>query len=149
MVGLGPVWFWSLPVSPRQAALASCAQDCLCDVIHTGTFSSYNSGAEKNPLGHTVRCLLSICSSVDLIPVFRTHFLNAHHPTDIGNSFLKTSSILFWVIAYRQCYSFKWTANRTQPHIHMCPFAPKLPSHPGCHITLNRVPCILQEVLAG
>ena len=29
----------------------------------------------------------------------------------------------------------------TQPHIYMHPFSPKLPSHPGCHITLSRVPC--------
>ena len=28
----------------------------------------------------------------------------------------------------------------TQPYIHMYPFSPKLPSHPGCHITLSRVP---------
>lgn len=48
----------------------------------------------------TVKCLLSMFSYVDLIPVFRTHFLNAHHPTYTGNSFLKTLFILFWVIAY-------------------------------------------------
>ena len=24
----------------------------------------------------------------------------------------------------------------------MYPFSPKLPSHPGCHITLSRVPCV-------
>ena len=32
----------------------------------------------------------------------------------------------------------------TQPYIYMYPFSPKLPSHPGCHITLSRVPCALQ-----
>ena len=26
-------------------------------------------------------------------------------------------------------------------HVYMYPFSPKLPSHPGCHITLNRDPC--------
>ena len=35
----------------------------------------------------------------------------------------------------------------TQPYIHTYPFSPKLPSHPGCHITLSRVPCAVQEVL--
>ena len=29
----------------------------------------------------------------------------------------------------------------TQPYTYMCPFSPKLPSHPGCHVTLSRVPC--------
>ena len=28
--------------------------------------------------------------------------------------------------------------------IYMYPFSPKLPSHPGCHITLSRVPCTIQ-----
>ena len=27
-------------------------------------------------------------------------------------------------------------------YIHTYPFSPKLPSHPGCHITLSRVPCV-------
>ena len=27
---------------------------------------------------------------------------------------------------------------KTQPYIYMYPFSPKLPSHPSCHITLNR-----------
>ena len=29
----------------------------------------------------------------------------------------------------------------------MYPLSPKLPSHPGCHITLNRVPCATQRSL--
>ena len=29
----------------------------------------------------------------------------------------------------------------TQPHIYMHTFSPKLPFHPGCHITLSRVLC--------
>ena len=32
----------------------------------------------------------------------------------------------------------------SQPYIHMYPFSPKLPSDPGCHITLSRVPCAIQ-----
>ena len=31
----------------------------------------------------------------------------------------------------------------TQPHIHMYPSSPKLPSHPCCHTTLSRVPCAI------
>ena len=31
----------------------------------------------------------------------------------------------------------------THTHTHnVYPFSPKLPSYPGCHITLNRVPCV-------
>ena len=40
----------------------------------------------------------------------------------------------------------------TQPHIDIYPFSPKLPSHPGCHITLSRVPCerlFLFQLLGG
>ena len=37
----------------------------------------------------------------------------------------------------------------TQPYIYMGPFSPRLPSHPGCHITLSRVPCALQQVLGS
>ena len=29
----------------------------------------------------------------------------------------------------------------------MYPLSPTLPSHPGCHITLSRAPCAVQEVL--
>ena len=31
-----------------------------------------------------------------------------------------------------------------QPYMYMYPFSPKLLSHPGCHITLSRVPCAIQ-----
>ena len=34
-------------------------------------------------------------------------------------------------------------------HTQTCPLSPKLPSHPGCHRTLNRVPCAIQQVLVG
>ena len=36
-----------------------------------------------------------------------------------------------------------------QPHIYMYPFSPKPSSHPGCHITLSRVPYAIQQVLVG
>ena len=35
----------------------------------------------------------------------------------------------------------------TQPYVDMYPLSPKLPSHPGCHITLSRVPCAVQYIL--
>ena len=34
----------------------------------------------------------------------------------------------------------------TQPFIYIYPFSPKPPSHPGCHITLSRVPCAILQV---
>ena len=46
-------------------------------------------------------------------------------------------------------WQFQVDSKGTQPYTHVCPFSPKLPSHPGCYITLNRVPCAIQEVLAG
>ena len=41
---------------------------------------------------------------------------------------------------------FQMDSKGTQSHIytHTNPFSPKFPSHPGCHITLNRVSCIVQ-----
>ena len=35
----------------------------------------------------------------------------------------------------------------TQPHIYLYGFSPSLPSHPGCHITLSKVPRTIQLVL--
>ena len=37
----------------------------------------------------------------------------------------------------------------TQPHIYIYPFSLKLPSHPGWHITLRRVPRAIQWVFVG
>ena len=37
-------------------------------------------------------------------------------------------------------WQFQLNNQGTQPYIYMYPFSPKLPSHPGCHITLSRVP---------
>ena len=34
----------------------------------------------------------------------------------------------------------------TQPYTYIYPFSPKLPSHPGCHITFSRVPCAILQV---
>ena len=41
------------------------------------------------------------------------------------------------------------TVKGTQPCMHVYPFSPKFPSPPGCHITLSRVPCAVQQSLLG
>jgi len=33
----------------------------------------------------------------------------------------------------------------TQPYIHVYPYSPKLPSHPGCHIILSRILCAIKD----
>ena len=38
-------------------------------------------------------------------------------------------------------WQFQVDSEGTQPHTYMYPFSPKLPSHPGWHMTLNTVPC--------
>ena len=43
---------------------------------------------------------------------------------------------------------FQVDSKGTQPYIHMYPFSPKLPSHPGCHMTLSRIPRAIQWVLS-
>ena len=42
----------------------------------------------------------------------------------------------------QRCDSFRWTAMGLSHTYSVYPFSPrpKLPSHPGCHITLSRVP---------
>ena len=39
---------------------------------------------------------------------------------------------------------FQMDREGTQPYTYMYPFSPKLPSPPDCHITLSRVPCVIQ-----
>ena len=57
--------------------------------------------------------------------------------------------ILYWSNAsWQQCDSFRWTKRDSAIHIHAC-FLPQSPAHPGCHMTLNRVPCAVQYVLVG
>ena len=48
-------------------------------------------------------------------------------------------------------WSFQVSGKGTQPYTHMYPylFSPKTPSHPGWHVTLSRVPCVIQQVLVG
>ena len=44
---------------------------------------------------------------------------------------------------------FQVNSKGTQPYVYMYPFFPKLPSHPGCHITLSRAPCAIPQNLVG
>ena len=44
-------------------------------------------------------------------------------------------------------WEFQVDSKGTQPYIHMYPFSPKFASHPCCHITLSRVPCIYSRTL--
>ena len=40
-------------------------------------------------------------------------------------------------------WQFQVARKGTQPYMYL--FSPKLPSHPGCHVMLSRVPCALQR----
>ena len=65
----------------------------------------------------------------------------------ICNSYTITHTIYVHVHEYMYMYmsyiynmahiQYGWV---TQPYIYMYPFSSQLPSHPGCHITLSRVP---------
>ena len=52
---------------------------------------------------------------------------------------------LHWSIDSYQCYQccdgYRYIAKGFS---HTYPLSPKLPAHPGCHITLSRAPCALQ-----
>ena len=57
--------------------------------------------------------------------------------------------ILYWSIADQQCDSFRGQQKDSAIHTHVS-FSPRLPSLPGCHMTLSRVPCAVgQLALAG
>ena len=50
--------------------------------------------------------------------------------------------LFYFVLGYGRLTmfrQFKVNSEVTQPFIYMCPFFPKLPSHPGCHVTPSRV----------
>ena len=52
-----------------------------------------------------------------------------------------------FVLGYSQLtmlWQFQMNSKGTQPYIYMYAFSPKLSSHPGCQITLSRVPCAIQ-----
>ena len=50
-----------------------------------------------------------------------------------------------FVLEYSWLTMFQVDSKGTQSYICMYPFSPKLPSSPGCHITLSRVSCAIWE----
>ena len=65
-------------------------------------------------------------------------------------SSIRTFLALYFILVYSQLTMLWWfqvDSKGTQPYTYMYPFFPKLPSHPGCHITLGRVPCAIQRSL--
>ena len=51
--------------------------------------------------------------------------------------------VLYWGL-YSQLtmlWKFQVDDKGTQSHVYIYPFSPKFPFHPGCHLTLSRVPC--------
>ena len=49
----------------------------------------------------------------------------------------------YFVLEYSRLTVCQVNSKGTQPSICVYPFSPNLPSHPGCHITLSRVPCAI------
>ena len=52
-----------------------------------------------------------------------------------------------FVLKYRHLttsWYFQGKSERAQQYMYLHPFSPKLPSHPGCHITLGRAPCAIK-----
>ena len=59
-------------------------------------------------------------------------------------SFLASGSFLMSQCFPSGCESFRWTAKGLS-HTYTCIHSsPNYPSHPGCHKTMNRVPCAIQ-----
>ena len=55
---------------------------------------------------------------------------------------------LYFLLGY-SWLTTSWTLNGPAVYTYMYPVSPTLPSHPGCHTTLNRVPCAVQEASVG
>ena len=70
-----------------------------------------------------------------LMPLFlsSTYLLNLYFTLQ-----LSWLTMLWW---------FQVDSEGTQPYIYMYLFSPQLPSHPGCHLTLSRVPCAYSRSL--
>ena len=60
-------------------------------------------------------------------------------PGEFSSSYMLDENTRDWT--QKQIEESSWT--------YKYPFSPKLPSHPGCHLTLSRVPCAVQQVLPG
>ena len=72
-------------------------------------------------------------------------------PAAIWELFVFFFLTLYYVLRCSQLtklWQFQVNRERTQPYTHKYPFSPN-PSHPGCQVTLSRVSCAIQKVLAG
>ena len=66
--------------------------------------------------------------------------------TDTHYLFLPRPQTFNFVSGYSQLttlWLFPVKSKGSQPYVHIHPFSPKPPSHPGWHITLRRVPCAI------
>ena len=57
------------------------------------------------------------------------------------SKFLKNFSFVLAYSWLTMLWQFHVNSEGTHPYRYMHPFSSKLPSHPGCHLTLSRVPC--------
>ena len=99
----------------------------------TDTLSSPPLFCLLNSLKWFLLCLLALqlCLLLLKIPPSTLHFLQTF------NFILKYN----WLTTLWQ---FQVNSQGTQQYIYMYPSSPKFPSHPGCSITLSRVPCATQ-----
>ena len=59
--------------------------------------------------------------------------------------------MFYFALEYSQLTTllqFQVDSKGTEPHVYMSPFSSKHPSHPGCHVTLSRVPCAIPQILS-
>ena len=61
--------------------------------------------------------------------------VNSYKAVAVSNSFFKKKKC---------CNSSRYTAEQLNHILYMYPFSPKVPSHPGCHVTLSRVSCAIE-----
>ena len=64
--------------------------------------------------------------------------------------FLIEVFLLYWHVADSQAVAVSGGQQRDSAiHMYVCPFSPGLPSRPGCHIALSKVPCALRGALSA
>ena len=70
--------------------------------------------------------------------------------TQLSISFSSSSqgfTLLDVRLTFLKNFLFQVISEGTQSYMYMYPFSSKLPSHPGCHITLSRVPSAYNSFL--
>ena len=103
---------------------------------------------------HKVKCLFSSVQSLSHARLFAAPWTAACQASlSITNfqSLLKLMSIELVMLSNHLilCHPLQMHNKGLQPYVHMYPFSFKLPSYPGCHITLNRLPCAIQQVFVS